>query len=410
MKNRNIKIEYSRDKNPVLKVNNLYVHSKFYPKKEAKKFVLANYSILKDKSVVVVYGLALGYHIKEILLNVSEHCNVYVFDVDTEIYNIGIKLGCYKEIMQDTRVKLNIGIENLNKLSNLRDIKDILVYSPSLKALSNEYENIKLMFQNFVVSRWNIKKLKNTMSLNCTSNIEQTTHTIKDFYKYFIIESESVIVVLSGPSLDYNIKELKYLNGRIKIFCAGSALRTLMKNEIVPDMICITDCSEIVKNQFVGYENLNVPLCFLSTASRWAVSNYKGPKYIFYNDKNKYDDIIINTAKTVSVSLIDIAIKGGAREIILVGQDLAFLNNRTHTESYREIYNKEDKVEENLKSYKKVEGVDGNFLNTRWEYLNFKYSIEKEIIENPQIRFVNCSSGAKIKGTVNCRLSDLFID
>ncbi|WP_423229862.1 6-hydroxymethylpterin diphosphokinase MptE-like protein [Desnuesiella massiliensis] len=34
----------------------------------------------------------------------------------------------------------------------------------------------------------------------------------------------------AGPSLDENISSLKMLQDKIKIFCVGSALKTLMNN------------------------------------------------------------------------------------------------------------------------------------------------------------------------------------
>ncbi|AYD41454.1 DUF115 domain-containing protein [Clostridium fermenticellae] len=406
MKNRNIRIEYSKDNKPIIKVANLYLHSKFYPEREAKKFADENIETFNNKDEVIVYGLGLGYHIKEILLDMPIDSKLYVFDVDTEIFDIGKKLGCYKEIVKDRRLKLNVGIENIKKLAELKDVNDILVYSPCLKVLPDKYQNIKIIFQNFVVSKNKIHELKDIMKLNYINNLKEDSFSMRKFYSDYIFRGESIIIVLSGPSLDLNLKELQSLNGHVKIFCAGSALKTLIESGITPNMICITDCGEIVKKQFVGYNNLNVPLCFLCTASRWVVANYNGPKYIFFNEENKYNDIIINTAKTVSVSLIDIAVKGGAKEIVLVGQDLAFLDNRTHTSSYKEIYNVEDVVEDNSKLYKKVKGVDGKFLNTRWEYINFKYSIERKIEENPQVRFMNCSSGAEIKGTTYIKLSN----
>nr|WP_278184160.1 6-hydroxymethylpterin diphosphokinase MptE-like protein [Clostridium kluyveri] len=242
------------------------------------------------------------------------------------------------------------------------------------------------------------------MSENYTHNIKQNAFSMEEFFKKYTFKDDAV-VVSTGPSLDCEIDLLKKINGKVKIFCVGSALRALVDAGIIPDMICIIDCQEIVYNQLKGCEDFNVPLCFLSTASRWAVSKYMGPKYIFYNDGNQTDEIIINTAKTVALPTIDIAVKGGAVEIILVGQDLAFLNNRTHTSSYSEIYGIEDRVQDESKLYKKVKGVNGEFLNTRSEYLNFKYSIEREIEHNPQVKFINCSHGADIIGTEYMQLS-----
>lgn len=71
------------------------------------------------------------------------------------------------------------------------------------------------------------------------------------------------------------------------IYAVGSSLKTLVNNNIIPDAIIIIDATDIVAKQFKDNNNLNVPLCFLSTASRWAIDNYNGAKYIFYNEKMK---------------------------------------------------------------------------------------------------------------------------
>ncbi len=38
---------------------------------------------------MVVYGIALGYHIQALLNRVSDDTMIHVFDVDREIYNTG---------------------------------------------------------------------------------------------------------------------------------------------------------------------------------------------------------------------------------------------------------------------------------------------------------------------------------
>lgn len=406
MKNRNIQIEYSRDGKPVLKVDKIYLHSRFYPEREAEKYVKRNESIFKNRDIVVVYGLALGYHITQLLKRISSHCRLYVFDVDAEIYSIGRKLGCYDNILKDSRVKFYIGIDELKNISGIDNVDNIMIYNPSLKVLPKKYNEVRFMFKNFIMARWGIEKSKDIMKANYVHNLRENTLSMKKFFEKYNFKGNPVVMAASGPSLDYEVDSLKKLNGKVKIFCVGSALRTLVNSGITPDMICIIDCQEIVYKQLKGYENLKVPLCFLSTASRWAVSKYKGPKYIFYNDENQTDDIVINTAKTVAVPAMDIAVKGGAGEVVLVGQDLAFLDNRTHTDYYAETYGVKDEVKSESILYKKVEGVNGEILNTRSEYLNFKYSIECEIGNNPQVKFTNCSSGAKIAGTRYMKLSE----
>lgn len=412
MKQRDIKVFQASNESPTIKVDNILLHSAYYPEKACEKYIENNKNIYENKKSVVVYGIALGYHIEALLNRVSSNTNIYVFDIDKDIYNTGKKLGVYKKIIEDSRVHLYIGPSDEffhNLKLRLQEVEDILIYAPSLRVLPKEYSNIKSIFTNFKMAKAGINKFKDIMEQNYKANLKENYLDMRNFYNQYKFKDERIIIAASGPSLDENIEQLKRLENKIKIFSVGSALRTLISNGIKPYMICIIDPSELVYNQIKGFEDLDIPLCFLSTASRWAVSKYKGPKYMFYNGKNDNDDIVINTGKTVAIPTIDIAVKGGAKEILLVGQDLAFINNKSHTDYINESYkdaniNNEVKGEASL--YKNVEGVKGDILYTKSEYLNFKHFIELEIENNPQVSFINCSSGAKIKGTSWMKLSE----
>ncbi|HEY8889401.1 MAG TPA: 6-hydroxymethylpterin diphosphokinase MptE-like protein [Clostridium sp.] len=399
--NRNIKIINTRESNVTLVVENVFLHSKYYPLKEGKKFIELNEKFYKSKDVVMVYGLGLGYHIKELLRRCNENCKIYIFDADKEILDIADNLGNLEDLRKDKRVKIfdNYSqkfLQNFMKVAELVD--DILIYKPCVKLLSDEYITLKNILEDYNVAKIAVERFSKVMSENYEHNLRLITPTIKEFFNKINVKGKTVIIVAAGPSLDYDINTLKKLNGKVKIFTVGRALETLMKNGVYPEMITIIDPQEVVCNQLKGYENLNIPLCFLSTASRWAVSNYNGPKYMFYNEQNK-DNIIINTGKTVAVATLDIAIKGGAKEIIFVGQDLGFLDNKSHAGTINDV------LEDG--GYKKVLSVSGSMINTNDGYMYFKRQIEKEIEENHNVRFINCSKGARIKGTVEMELEEV---
>ncbi|MBZ9624573.1 DUF115 domain-containing protein [Clostridium sp. FP2] len=400
--NRKIEIVNTRESNATLLVEKNFLHSKYYPIKEGQKFIELNEKFYKNKEVVMVYGLGLGYHIKELLKKCNEKCRVYIFDADKEILDIADGLGNLEDIRKDKKVEIfdNYSqkfLQDFVRISELVD--DILIYKPSVKLLSDKYMPLKNTLEDYNVAKLAVEAFSEVMSENCEHNLRLKTPTIKEFFNRIKVKGEKVIVVSAGPSLDYNINTLKKLNGKVKVFSVGRALGTLMENGIKPDMITIIDSQELVYNQLKGYENLDIPLCFLSTASRWAVEKYNGPKYMFYNEKNE-DDIIINTGKTVAVATLDIAIKGGAKEIIFVGQDLGFLDNKSHAGIFNNV--PEDGV------YKKVLSVNGNMIKTNDGYMYFKRQIEKEIEENPNVRFINCSKGAKIKGTGEMELTQVM--
>ncbi|WP_252233971.1 6-hydroxymethylpterin diphosphokinase MptE-like protein [Clostridium sp. ZS1] len=398
---RKIEIVNTREFNTTLLIENIFLHSKYYPEKEGKKFIELNEKFYKNKDVVMVYGLGLGYHIKELLKKCSDNCKIYIFDVDKEVIKIADNLGVLENIRKDKRVKIfeNYSQKFLQNFVNVSQmVDDILIYKSSVKLLPEEYMSLKNALEDYNISKIAVERFGEVMRGNYEHNLRLKTPTIKEFFNRINLKGETVIIVAAGPSLDYNINTLKELKGKVKVFAVGRALKTLMENEINPDMITIIDSQEIVCNQLKGYENLDIPLCFLNTASRWAVAKYKGPKYIFYNEENK-DDIIINTGKTVAVAMLDIAIKGGAKEIIFVGQDLGFLDNKSHAGTGNEVA--EDGV------YKKVLSVDGSMINSNDGYMYFKRQIEKEIEQNPNVRFINSSKGARIKGTVEMKLEEV---
>ncbi|RHW66720.1 DUF115 domain-containing protein, partial [Clostridium botulinum] len=295
MRKRDIKVFQANNKSLTIKVDNILLHSAYYPEKICEKFIENNKDIYINKKNVVVYGIGLGYHVQALLNKVSDDTIIHIFDVDKEIYNIGKNYGVYKNFIKDPRVKLYIGVcdEFFNNLKlKLQEVEDILIYTPSLKILSKEYSNIKTIFKNFKMAKTGINEFKDIMEENYNSNLKEAHFTMRDFYSTYNFKDEKIIIVASGPSLDENIEKLKRLQGNIKIFSVGSALRTLIYNGITPYMICIIDPSELVYNQIKGFENLDIPLCFLKTASRWAISKYNGPKYMFYNDENNINDIV----------------------------------------------------------------------------------------------------------------------
>ncbi|NFT06905.1 MULTISPECIES: 6-hydroxymethylpterin diphosphokinase MptE-like protein [unclassified Clostridium] len=399
--NRKIEIINTRESNPTVLIENVFLHSKYYPLKEGEKFIELNEKFYKNKDVVMIYGLGLGYHIKELLKKCSDNCKIYIFDVDKEVIKIADNLGVLENIRKDKRVKIfeNYSQKFLQDFVNVSQmVDDILIYKSSVKLLPEEYMSLKNALEDYNISKIAVERFGEVMMENYEHNLRLKTPTIKEFFNRINVKGETVIIVAAGPSLDYNINTLRELKGKVKVFSVGRALKTLMENEINPDMITIIDSQEIVCNQLKGYENLDIPLCFLNTASRWTVAKYKGPKYMFYNQENK-DDIIINTGKTVAVATLDIAIKGGAKEIIFVGQDLGFLDNKSHAGTDNDV--PEDGV------YKKVLSVDGSMMNTNDGYMYFKRQIEKEIEENLNVRFINCSKGARIKGTVEMKLEEV---
>ena len=389
-------LENSKSGAVTLKYNNNYIHSKYDPEKEAVQFAKGNYCVLNRK-VAIVYGIGLGYHIKAIEQILENNSMVFVFE-----WNCQLIKYC-KEINPPIFKYKNIKIissedKNFYKLlsSKLNDVNDIIIHRPSLETI--KYSNTKLyhLLNDFNTTK-QLSQIDNTYLIlgeeNSKINLSKNYPNITELLNQFKKSDKPFLVVSAGPSLDSKLDLLAKVKNEFNIICVGSSLRTIMEKNIKPNAILIIDPKEIVSKQIYGYENENIPLCFPPSASKWAIDMYKGPKYIF-NNKNKTD---IELFATVAVSAIDVAIKSNTKQIVLIGQDLAYLGDKSHNESYKRIYGFEDKEKLGNKIIT-VKGVDGRMLETSQGYLIFKHKIEHLISKNSNVQFINCSEGACIEG------------
>lgn len=399
------KIEFvdTPEGNKTIKSNNLFIHSKYSPTKESVTFLDSNKNVYYNKDIVVVYGMGLGYHVKELLNRIETNSKVYIFDMDKELCDITKNYEVVQQVLNDKRITFYCGYtkENLKELSlKLQLVDDILLFKPAFKCIADKYNDFKNIIEGYELGKNGIRQYQDIMKDNEILNEKLSCDNMDAYFNKYDFSKETVIIVSAGPSLDSNMEKLKLASKSAKIFVVGSALKAVVASGINPDMVCIIDSHPIIYNQVKGCENLDVPLCFLSTASNLAITSYQGPRFIFYNEK-KDNNIIIDTGKSVATAILSIAIKGKAKKVIFVGQDLAYLNNKSHCE----LYAHDNSIPGNG-AFKYVKGVDGTMLQTTDVLLYFKHWIEKTIEQNHGIEYINCSEGAIIEGTKKMDLID----
>lgn len=405
---REIRVVTTKEGNNTIFIDNVFLHSKYYPTKEAEKFIENNIEKIKDKGIIVVYGIGLAYHIRELMNLIDKNCRVFAFDADSEVIKKSEDLGMLDDLKKDKRVELFLGYSRdffVKFSEKMNMVEDIIIYRPSIRTLPPELDELRNLLNSYELAKIAVERFGEIATENYYSNIKEKHKTMEAFLNETNFSDKPIVIVAGGPSLEYNLLNLKKFRDKIYIFSLGRTIDILMKNDIKPDILTIIDPQYIVYEQIEKYLELDIPLCFLSTACSTAVKNYKGPKYIFFNDldENNKDKIIINTGKSVAVAALDIAVKSCSKQVIFVGQDLAFLNNKFHAGD-----NIEEKDRKTIKGIKKVEGIDGKMLDTTMGLLEFKRNIENIICDNSDIEFINCSKGARIKGTLEKDFEVLF--
>jgi len=405
-----IEIEKTKCELMTIKYNNKYIHSKYDPIREAEQLVDANIKLL-SKSIIVVYGLGLGYHIDAIVKKMNSKSIVYVFEYTMDL------VTCCKEINNSVFKYDNVNIigrddaKFYEKLAEyLGKAGDIIIHRAALETIKFTNESLYNLIDDYSLMKQSTENNEELIKLgkeNFEFNTKQNYKLINRFIDLYKNSNKPYVITASGPSLDNDLELLKENREKFNIISVGSSLRALMNKGIKPDAIVILDGKKIVKKQFEGYENEEIPLCFSAKASRWAVSDYKGHKYIFNITDDDNDNIMIETQETVAVSAMDIAVKCGAKKIILLGQDLAFIGNKSHTEVFEKTYGFKDN-DANRNKIRTIKGVDGNRVNTAQGYIRFKFKIEWLIRKNTHVKFINCSKGAFIDGAEHMSLSDFI--
>ena len=160
---------------------------------------------------------------------------------------------------------------------------------------------------------------------------------------------DNAIVVSAGPSLAKQLPLLKAYQDKAVIFCADGALSMLEKEGIVPDYVTNLDYSDWSIKFFQNKEN-KTSLNVLSCATHPSLVHFLDNKSVVLRDDPLYQRFNLNdfgyidTGTHVSHFSYTLALALGFKNIIMIGQDLAFDeegNSHSKGFSYGEQFSEE---------------------------------------------------------------------
>ena len=168
------------------------------------------------------------------------------------------------------------------------------------------------------------------------------------------------IVVAAGPSLNKNVQELKRAKGKAFILAVDTAIKPLLQAGIVPDMFAVIDGMkplELVQKEDVR----EIPLFTTLNAAPEILDYQTGMKF-FSNEGYQFAERILRksgckpalvaSGGSVATNAFSLLYKIGIDTIILVGQDLAYTNNKSHADGTFH----DEMEEEDTSSFIMVEG------------------------------------------------------
>ncbi len=409
-----VAIEVAKNGEPIVKVNDTYLNSKYNPSVEAEKY-MADIIDMPDESILVLFGLSNASFLHNFLSNnnKSMHCLVVEpckdilievinnIDITSSLKDARLRIICcginddifeswIASRIQNYNIKTNKHIV-LPKYAEL--FNDKLVWMT--KKLQELYDKQKVQSNT----------IKAVGALTCKNMFYNMRHfegcrSVEDLTGRFPKDMPA-IVVSAGPSLAKNVHLLKEAKGKALILCTDSAINTVLASGVEPDMITSVDFAKPVR-LFDAERIAHIP--FIADVDlNLDVLDVVKPKDIFFTTENgltlrrlfeKVGSGIrdIDGGGSVATSAISNLIRWGFTKIIMIGQDLAFTGNKIHVDP-----NDTEKIEFNERDYEFVESIDGEMLPVRKDYFQYLRWIEELGRVNKEIELIDATEGGSKK-------------
>lgn len=383
-----------------LLVNGIQLTSRHDRLSEAK---LQASSISEESAEIHLYGTGLGDLQRE-LLSRADLLTLHVHILNDALFSLVINLVDQTPWLNDPRVKLNFS-------SNEKEIQLPFVVVPSELILAND-RNSKIRDRlvseieiDFVNRQFNKNDPKIIARLNSNITLVENDLDVAQLFGHY--PGSTICIIATGPSLSSQYDALKSLrifpDGERPVFiCVDTALKPIIKNNIVPDYVITIDKN--IKPEYFP-ENLtsDIKLVYFPMVKNETLISWHGQRYAAYSFSSLYDSLSSRLPRgrlfsegSVIHPATDLAVQMGAKNIIFFGADFGFSEERTHA-------GWNDGVLANSVTVAKhwVLNGFGERIKTQSNFKAYLCRLERYIASHPEVTFYNTSyEGARIDGTL----------
>ncbi|EOG9532852.1 motility associated factor glycosyltransferase family protein, partial [Campylobacter upsaliensis] len=374
--------------------------------------------------VLYFYGFGNGLLYKALLQNLH-HKHLVVFESNLELLWLCFNLIDFSKELESERLMIYHQTNN-RVLRELCTKEPFLAYAKTciLHFGAKYYEKFQQDYERLAL---NLQETFSQAMFSKGNNLEDALQGVGHFIHNLpaILNSPSIkellnkrqniaktaIIVSTGPSLIKQLPLLKEYREKALIFCADSAYPILAKHNIKPDFVCMVERSDFTAEFFKhDFGDFDEGICFIlvSLVHPNALNYLKDKNYILINktlnfahfmDFKEYD--FEHPLSNVACMAYSLACELGAKNIILIGQDLAYDENGfSHPKDYQ---HGQDYESESKKFSVLAYGGEG-FVETNLYWNMFKHSFEADILEAKKwldIDIFNATEGGvKIEGTI----------
>lgn len=403
---------------PIL-YNGKSLESKYNPDNEAEKLIL---EFTNTSHYFIVTGISSGILINKLL---EKNPNCFILCIERTIQDINFlkQIPIVKKISQNNNVQFSTYDNILNDLLNtflpakyddfkiierrawIQENHDLLALiqqtiKKAIGIISADYSvqvHFGKIWQNNIINNLKLLSKINQDTISFISNFESLLHNL--------IKTKTAYVIAAGPSLDKKISLLKN-ESNIFIISTDTAYSSLIKNNIIPDIVISIDGQKVSTNHFSNIKKDKTlfffDLCANSSASKHIVKN--GGKILFFTSGHPLSSLsaffskqycifpsIFTGSGTVTIAATDLASQLGFSKIKVLGADFGYSNGKCYTKGtyFDTLYNyKSNKLCSSETNYTKLlfrtELIKQNeSITITTQILNaYKDSFEKYLYDN----------------------------
>ena len=344
----------------LVKANNSYnflykgklLHNQLSPLKEAAEI----FSMAENTPVTIhlVYGMGLGYLFQ--VVSAKSQGTVILYEPDLNILRTAFTLVDFSGDILKNNVYLTNDFNEMcgyiYQKSNMKNTPLLLSTNAYREIEPDKFNDMVRTLQE-IVGRFSLD-LKYTqekffdLTKKIINNIPQLINEIPIAEFKDIFKGTTAVVASAGPTLDKNIETLKKYRDNIILITVGTAMRTFVKNNITPDFLCVIEANDCSK-QIAGLDMKN---------TNFITEPFSNPNLRKFEFKNTYSHISQNlpinelwcqisnidneeylSKGTVSYTALNVARILGCSKIVLVGQDLAYIEGQCYSKdsAYKDL-------------------------------------------------------------------------
>ena len=333
---------------PNLMYNGIYLHNNYGAEIEARE--IFSKVVNNNSAMHIIYGFGLGYLFKEFANNSKGQ--VLLYEPDIEILAAVFEVVDFTEELSKSNVFVFNDFDVMKNVYMSKckiNFQTLITFLPSYKSLFGDYlseftKKLNMVMGSIIINTNYMKhRMAPAVKMLC-KNINFLVNEVPLGNFKNIYSNKTALVVSAGPSLDRDIEIIKKYRENVIIFSVGQALRTLIKHGIKPDFLGMIETS----NQMSQIDDLDVSDIDLIlepiTCEELHKTNFRNiflyPSHtsvpnLIWTDISNTDASSYYSSGTVSYTLLYSAKILGFKNIILSGQDLAFLDGKCYAHDAR---------------------------------------------------------------------------